>query len=84
MKINIEKTEICLFTKESETTDKTELEISLNQQKIKYNSTPNILGVFLDESLSFQPHVSKVEQKVNKAISSLRQVKYVENINMQK
>ena len=81
MKINIEKTEICPFTKEAETTDKDDLEISLNQQKIKYNSTPKILGVTLDESLSFQPHITKVEQK---AISSLRQVKYVENINTQK
>ena len=38
----------------------------------------------LDESLSFQPHISKVEQKANKAISSLRQVKCVENINTEK
>ena len=37
-----------------------------------------------NESLTFQPHITKVEQKANKAISSLRQVKYVENINTQK
>ena len=83
MNKNYEKQKFVLSQK-SETTNKNELEISLNQQKIKYNSTPKILGVTLDDSLSFQPHISKVEKKANKAISSLGKFKYVENINTQK
>ena len=84
MKINIEKTEICLFTKETDTPAKDEIKVTINQEEIKYNKTPKILGVTLDESLNFQSHISKVEQKANKALSSLKQVKFVENINTQK
>ena len=84
MKINIEKTEICLFTKETDTPAKDEIKVTINQEEIKYNKTPKILGVTPDESLNFQSHISKIEQKANKALSSLKQVKFVENINTQK
>ena len=77
MKINFEKTEICLFTKLTNSTDGSQPEVTLQQKKVKYNHTPKLLGVVLDESLNFQTHISKVEQKANKAISTLRQVIYV-------
>ena len=53
MKINIEKTEICLIMKETDTPSKDEIEDTLNQQEFKYNKTPKILGVILDKSLNF-------------------------------
>ena len=84
MKINIEKTEICLFTKQPDTADGERPEVTLQEKKIKYNPTPKLLGVILDETLNFQSHISKVEQKANKAVSTLRQVKYVENIDTKK
>ena len=84
MKINIEKTEICLFMKETDTQAKDKIEVTLNQQEIKYNKTPKILGVIFDESLNFQSHTSKEKQKANKALSSLKEVKFIENINTQK
>ena len=62
-----------------------------NDQKLHYrrrksntNPTPKLLGVILDETLNFQSHISKVEQKANIAVSTLRQVKYVENIETKK
>ena len=48
-----------------------EIKVTINQEEIKYNKTPKILGVTLDESLNFQSHISKEEQKANKALSSL-------------
>ena len=84
MKINISKTEICLFTKLIDHTDTSKPEITLQDMKIKCNPTPKLLGVVLDETLNFQKHISNVEQKANKAIGTLRQVKYVENINTNK
>ena len=78
------KTEICLFTKQPDSINGSDIEISLQQQKLKYNHTPKLLGIILDESLNFQTHITKVEQKVSKSISTLRQVKYVENISTKK
>ena len=84
MKINITKTEICLFTKQPDSINGSDIKISLQQQKLKYNHNPKLLGIILDESLNFQNHITKVEQKVSKSISTLRQVKYVENISTKK
>ena len=84
MKLNISKTEICLFTKMIDQTDSPKPEVTLLDMKIKYNSTPKLLGVVLDETLNFQKHICNIEQKANKAIGTLRQVKYVENINTKK
>ena len=84
MKINISKTEICLFTEKPDHTDGTQPEVILQDMKIKYNSTPKLLGVVLDESLNFNKHISNVEQKANKAVNTLRQVKHVEKINTKK
>ena len=84
MKINIAKTKICLFTKQPDSINGSDIEISLQQQKLRYNHTPKLLGIVLDESLNFQTHITKVEQKASKPINTLRQVKYVENISTKK
>ena len=73
-----------LHQKKKDHTDGTPPEVILQEMKIKYNSTPKLLGVVLDESLNFQKHIFNVEQKANKAVSTLRQVKYVEKINTKK
>ena len=81
MKINIRKTEICLFTKQPEQAERTRPEVKLQEKKINYNPTPKLLGVVLDETLNFHNHISKVERKANRAMRTLRQIKYVENID---
>ena len=48
MKINICKTEICLFNKKPDHTDGTKPEVILQDKTIKYNPTPKLLEVVLD------------------------------------
>lgn len=74
MKINIDKTEICRLTKHPDHADGNRLEVTLRGKSIKYNPTPKLLGVVQDKTLNFKSHISKVEQKANKAINTLRQV----------
>ena len=81
MNISIEKTEICLFTRSNLDVDSSSLKVQLNGKDIPYNPNPKILGLHLDESLTFQNHIKKTEQKANKVIGVLRQIKHVEKIN---
>ena len=81
MNISIEKTEICLFTRSNLGVDSSSLEVQLNGKDIPYNPNPKILGLHLDESLTFQNHIKRTEQKANKVIGVLRQIKHVEKIN---
>ena len=65
MNISIEKTEICLFTRSNLDVDSSSLKVQLNGKDIPYNPHPKILGLHLDESLTFQNHIKKTEQKAN-------------------
>ena len=58
--------------------------VQLDGKAITYNPNPKILGLHLDESLSFQTHITKTEQKANKALGVLRQIKHVEQIKTSK
>ncbi|MEW8544970.1 MAG: reverse transcriptase domain-containing protein [Candidatus Thiodiazotropha sp.] len=84
MKLSPEKTEICLFSRGNNNTDPSQIHVQLNGNDIKYNSSPKVLGLHLDESLTFQNHIIKTEQKANKVIGVLRQVKHVEQIKTSK
>ena len=81
MNISIAKTEICLFTRSNLDVDSSSLKVQLNGKDIPYNPNPKILGLHLDESLTFQNHIKRTEQKANKVIGVLRQIKHVEKIN---
>ena len=84
MKLSPEKTEICLFSRGNHITDSSQVYVQLDGNDIKYNSNPKVLGFHLDESLSFQNHIMKTEQKANKVIRVLRQIKHVEQIKTSK
>ena len=84
MKLSPEKTEICLFSRGNHITDSSQVYVQLDGNDIKYNSNPKVLGLHLDESLSFQNHIMKTEQKANKVIGVLRQIKHVEQIKTSK
>ena len=84
MKISLDKTEICLFSRSNLDVEGSSLTVQLNGEDIPYNSNPKILGLHLDESLNFQTHIKKTEQKANKVIGVLRQIKHVEKINTSK
>ena len=49
--------------------------------KIPYNSTPRLLGIHLDETLSFSKHLSLLEQKAEKTLSVLRRVSITEKMS---
>ena len=64
--ISLTKTEAALF---SRTMLQTTPQFQLDDTQLSYNKTPNILGITLDEQLTFEPHIQNVN---NKAISALR------------
>ena len=54
MKVSVEKTEICIFSLFSEIIKQFRaVEIVAEGQRIKYNGSPKLLGVTLDERLKF-------------------------------
>ena len=64
----IEKTEICLFTRSYHDVDSSSLKVQLNGKDIPYNPNPKILGLHLDESLTFQNHIKKQNRKQIKSL----------------
>ena len=58
-----------------------QLDIKINGKKIPYNSTPRLLGIHLDETLSFSKHLSLLEQKAEKTLSVLRHVRITEKMS---
>ena len=81
MKLSAEKTEICLFSRDNLNGNSTMLKVHVNGKDISYNPNPKVLGLHLDESLNYQNHIKKTEQKANKAIGVLRQINHVEKIS---
>ena len=71
MKINIDKTEYCIFSKDPEILDM-DIEIRKTDTILKRTRTPKLLGVVLDEKLTFQEHNKTVEVKAQKVLSALR------------
>ena len=53
----------------------------IDGQKVKYNPTPKILGVTLDEKLKFDMHTDQLERKASKTIALLRKMKETEVLN---
>ena len=81
MKLSAEKTEICLFSRGNTNDVSLTLKVNLKGKEISYNPNPKVLGLYLDESLNFQNHIKRTEQKANKAVGILRQIKHVEKIS---
>ena len=58
MNLNIDKTEICLFTKhDSKALNNKQPVVKLDNKNIQYNPNPRILGLHMDEQLNFQHHL---------------------------
>ncbi|VDI64334.1 Hypothetical predicted protein [Mytilus galloprovincialis] len=52
----------------------------LGNQPIKYNPNPKLLGVTLDEKLTFSEHINIIEKKAGKSLGILREIKGIGNI----
>ena len=77
--MNIEKTEYCVFSRTGMIKDN--ISISLNRESLKYNPTPKILGLTLDEKLTFSSHINILEQKASRTVGILRQIKGIAKIS---
>ena len=80
MKLSPEKknTDICLFFRGNHITVSSHVYVQLDGNDIKYISCPNVFGLHLDESLSFQNHENRTESK--QGYRSFRQIKHVKQI----
>ena len=77
--MNIEKNEYCVFSRTGMIKDN--ISISLNRKSLEYNPTPKILGLTLDEKLTFSSHINILEQKVSRTVGILRQIKGIAKIS---
>ncbi|MEW8548699.1 MAG: reverse transcriptase family protein, partial [Candidatus Thiodiazotropha sp.] len=80
MKLNIQKTEYCIFSKDQRVLD-LDTEIKMANTPLKRTRAPKLLGVVLDEKLTFQEHVKTVEMKAQKVLSALRVLGKTEKID---
>ncbi|XP_066919051.1 uncharacterized protein [Clytia hemisphaerica] len=75
--LNSDKSESSFFSNSTrETAEKWTPAIKIDDKPIKYNPTPRLLGVILDRSLSFGPHVASIEER---AAPKLRTISYLSN-----
>ena len=82
MKLNIEKTEFCLFSRKNDE-DLSNIVLKLDGKVVKRTDSPKLLGIILDKKLNFQKHVDAVERKASKVAASLTVVGRSEQISAQ-
>ena len=68
LKVNEQKTELCLFYRK----DTPQIEINLNNVTIQSETVMNVLGVLFDSKLTWSNHVSKQINKANKALHAIK------------
>ena len=68
LKVNQEKTELCLFYKH----DTARVRMTLGDVVIESKNEINILGVTFDSKLQWCPHILKVINKANKALNAIK------------
>ena len=56
----------------------------ISGNSFKYNPTPRLLGIILDEKIKFDNHIMHVERKANNAIHIIREIKGLANISRTK
>jgi hypothetical protein len=55
-----------------------------NHYNFKYDPTPRLLGIILDEKIKFYTHIMHVERKANNSIHIIREIKGLANISRTK
>ena len=65
MKVNIDKTEYCIFSRDQTVLNRT-CEIKMTNKILKRSKIPKLLGVTFDERLTFSEHIQNLESKPRK------------------
>jgi hypothetical protein len=78
----MEKCEVCICAKKD--LDQHQKELVVNNYSFKYNPTPRLLGIILDEKIKFDNNVMPVERKANNSIHIIREIKGLANISRTK
>jgi hypothetical protein len=73
----MEKCEVCIFAKKD--LDQHQKELVVNNYSFKYNPTPRLFGIILDEKIKFDNHIMHVERKAHNAIHIIREIKGLAN-----
>ena len=79
MKVNIDKTEYCIFSRDQTVLNRT-CEIKMTNKILKRSKNPKLLGVTFDERLTFSEHIKNLELKTQKTVSALRTLGRTEHI----
>ncbi|MEW8544656.1 MAG: reverse transcriptase domain-containing protein [Candidatus Thiodiazotropha sp.] len=80
MKVNVDKTEYCIFSRE-QTVLNGSCDIKMTNQVLKRSRSPKLLGVTFDEKLTFSEHIKNVELRAQKTVSALRTLGRTEHID---
>ncbi|VDI56199.1 Hypothetical predicted protein [Mytilus galloprovincialis] len=60
---------------------KENIKIMLQGKELKYNPNPKILGLTLDEKCNFNKHIDTVEQKAQKSLGIIRNIKGIAKVS---
>ena len=71
LKLNEEKTEMCLFSK----SDVATITVPLGQSVIKSSASINVLGVTFDSKLLWSTHINKAISKANKTLNAIKLIR---------
>ena len=69
--MSLVKSEVIVCTQSGE--DFSEDNFIVDGVKLKCNNTPKLLDIFLDEKLTFGPHIANTELKNSKALKVIRE-----------
>ena len=77
LKINEDKTDLCLFFKN----DTSPIVIQIGNAQVKTKTEINVLGVTFDSRMNWSRHVSKAITKANKALLAIKLIRKFFNVN---
>ena len=75
LSLNLKKTNFMLF-KPRQKRYHFPMQVSINEQRIEQVKETVFLGVFLDEHLSWKPHISQVARKISKSIGVINRARF--------
>jgi hypothetical protein len=75
LSLNIKKTNFILF-RSSNNPLQTELDINIDDNKIKQVHSTKFLGVIINQTLSWKEHIQLIKQKVNKNCGIIRKIRH--------